>query len=180
MTTRQTIRAAMAATPETHAATLFGERKAGSKWGRAFSRDDWAALLPRWQRYEPPETVRQEGCTYLRTGIGDLFAGATLGAVPWAVVERAGLDGYCEAVTGSHGPELQLSRSCIYPGQLPLDGRATVATLILGPHEGADVVFTLHPGEPLAPWNGEHAWREGCEPGETTWDTTAVTAVKLT
>lgn len=178
MTTRQTLSAALAATPETHAATLFGERPAGSKWGRPFTQEDWEALLKRWKRYEPPTAVAQEGCQYFRAPVGDLFPQASLGAVPWATVERLDLYGHVEQAQGPHGPELQMSRSCVWD-VLPLSGRATVATLIVGEHEGAQVVFTLHPGEPLSPFNGE---QRPCLDGrdDVEWDTAATTAVKLT
>jgi hypothetical protein len=177
MTIRETLSAALAATPEAHAATLFGERPAGSKWGREFTREGWEQLLPRWKRHEPPAQVRQEGCQYFRAPVGDLFPRATLGAVPWSLVEKLDLYGRVEEAHGPHGAELQMRRSCV-GDVLPLSGRASYATLIVGEHEGAQVVFTIHPGEPLSPYSGDH---RPCQDGrdDVEWDTAPTTAVKL-
>lgn len=85
------------------------------------------------------------GCRYFSATIADLFPAATLGALAWGDLSE---DEQSRVVTreGAHGPELELpvERDAARP-------RATIATLILGMHEGAQVVFTVHPGAPLRP-----------------------------
>lgn len=145
---RERIEKAWEATPLWHRETLLGERKAGSKWGRDFTIDDWRLLEPQW-RLDTfiSEDVGQPGCTYLTANPtssegGPLFPLATLGAWPWASLtplEQAAV----EEVPGTHGPELQLKAGDSVP--------AVVATLILGVHEGTEIVFTIHPGPALKP-----------------------------
>ena len=136
---------AMAATPSAHATTLFGERKAGSRWGRDFTQSDWEVLLPRWQEFTPAEGVGMPGCSYFACSIGDLFPDATLGAVGWDSLSPL-IQDLVQERSGDHGYELVLPVS-------PLAGypRAVMATLILGPNAGHEVVFTVHPGAPLRP-----------------------------
>ena len=146
--TRLRVEKAWEATPLGHRYTLLGERKAGSKWGRDFTLDDWRVLEPQW-RIDTfvSRDVQQPGCTYLTVlptsaEGGPLFPRATLGAWPWlslTELEQASV----EEVQGAHGPELQLKTHADIP--------AIVATLILGMHEGVEIVFTIHPGPALRP-----------------------------
>ncbi|MEE8615536.1 MAG: hypothetical protein V3T11_10040 [Roseateles sp.] len=150
---------AMDATPVGHRDSLFGERAAGSRWGRAFTENDWETLLPLWQKFDPVEAARMAGCAYYEANIEALFPGATNGALPWGVL-HASQQKHVREVDGAHGKELQLSAEHLS------HSAASMATLIVGPDEGKQVVYTMHPGLPLAPYDGESR--------------TFATAVKLT
>jgi hypothetical protein len=160
------IKAAMAATPAAHAATLFGERKAGSRWGREFTQADWDALLPRWwarTHLEPVkgwEGVYMPECTYFQAHLGALvdapavFPNAKLGAVSWDSLDDSEWK-HVKEQAGPHGPELVFYLRGTEPtthshllGTMPA---TDIATLILGPDEGKEVVYTIHPGLPLRP-----------------------------
>lgn len=125
-----------------HFATLLGERPAGSQWGRAFTEQDFCLD---WREADPGASVRQQGCRYFRLARREFvraFPDATVAAVR-----------YCDLLTeqrarvyrtaGAHGPELRLDLSATAP--------ADEAWLIVGPHQGNDVVFTVHPGPVMAP-----------------------------
>jgi hypothetical protein len=84
------------------------------------------------------------GCSYLFASIRDLFPHATVGALPWETLTGAEQT-HVLSVEGPHGPELQLA---LHGRKAP---RATAATLVLGPNEGSEVVYTIHPGMPLRP-----------------------------
>jgi hypothetical protein len=133
-------------TPRAHRVTLLGERRAGSKWGRGFTLTDWDALLEGWnENTHVALEARMPGCTYFITHIGHLFPDATLGAVPWDSLAPSEREEVVDVV-GPHGPELQLTARA-----LKFKPRAEYATLIVGPDEGLEVVFTIHPGLPLRP-----------------------------
>jgi hypothetical protein len=137
------IEQAMIDTPEKHRATLFGERPAGSKWGRPFTLADWDALLGAWEQFTPTGDASKPGCRYFQASISEAFPDATLGALPYHEARNVSV------AEGAHGPELH----CVVPsGTHAL--RFKYATLILGEHEGREIVFTIHPGEPMAPWDG--------------------------
>lgn len=164
-TNDMSIQQAMTNTPEKHRATLFGERVAGSKWGRSFTQADWDALLGTWEQFTPADGASMDGCRYFQAPIGNMFPDATLGAIPFHEVP---VPNSIRVVEGAHGPELQCP-------ELPSGAHVLCfkwATLILGEHEGAQIVFTIHPGEPLAPWDGRMA-------GERMPLVQAGTAVKL-
>lgn len=145
--TYEMIQQALEDTPEDHRATLFGERPHGSKWGRDFTEEDWATLLGAWSELTPPEEVRMGDCRYFGCRIADTFPKATLGAVAFDELtpER---QREVRKVDGPHGPELQIANYL-------RASRVVDATLVLGPHETPHgtklVVFTIHPGDPLAP-----------------------------
>lgn len=141
--TQQLIQTALDNTPAAHKSTLFGERRAGSQWGRDFTLADWVALLPRWEPINPAPQACLPGCTYYTSLIGDMFAGATLGAVAWQDVPET-LQGQVQVFSDAHGPSLGLRNGLARP-------RADTATLILGPDAGQQVVYTLHPGAVLLP-----------------------------
>lgn len=142
------IQSALDATPMDHRKTLFGERPAGSKWGRGFRPSDWNDLLPRWRVLDGlSEAVRQERCAYYEANVRDVFPFATVGAVPYADLSQSEKE--LAAVTdGPHGPEL------VAPSLATRLRSISVATLILGPHRGLTIVYTIHPGLPLAPFDG--------------------------
>ncbi len=128
-------------TPLDHRKSLLGERPASSQWGRDFTSADLRKL--QWERFEPMHYVVQEGCLYYRADISERFPDAVRGA--FALHAYLGFLDEIFTVEGPHGPELQAA----FDGPLP---RATVATLILGPHDdGKLVVYTVHPGIPLVP-----------------------------
>lgn len=125
-----------------HYATLLGERPAGSRWGRPFTAEDFA--LP-WRATEPPRDTRVEGCRYFvldGQAFAEAFPEATVGAVPYGSLTAA-QRAQVRLATGTHGPELRLPLGTVLA--------ATEAWLIVGPHDGRDVVFTVHPGPVMLP-----------------------------
>ena len=128
-----------------HFATLIGERSFGSKWGRDFTEDD---LALGWREQSPFDAVRQEDCRYFRLApetFARAFPDATLGAVPLCDLSED-LRAKVEAHEGAHGPELRIDRGLVGDLSRPSD-----AWLIIGDHEGSQVIFTAHPGAPLVP-----------------------------
>jgi hypothetical protein len=111
-----------------HFASLLHERPAGSRWGRPFTEADFE--LP-WREAD------LDGAAFARA-----FPAATLGAVPYSrlcAADRAAV----YRVDGAHGPELRIDRMAI--------ARPVEAWLIVGPHDGHEVVFTAHPGPVMLP-----------------------------
>ena len=139
------LKQAWTSTPADHRQSLLGERRTGSKWGRPFTLEDWYALLARWEVFEPEAGIAMPGCTYLRASILHLFPLASLGAIAWEMLDASERERVV-VHAGAHGPELGLlvESGTRAPG-------ATTATLILGPNAGAEVVYTVHPGDPLRP-----------------------------
>jgi hypothetical protein len=125
-----------------HYGTLLGERKAGSQWGRPFAESDWDLPWEEATRLIPDE-VKIPGCRYFRLKrLKEYFPNATAGAVPLGDFSDEAL-AELRVVRGSHGLELSMPNFHT--------GVALEAWLILGDHEGTEVVFTAHPGKPLAP-----------------------------
>jgi hypothetical protein len=130
-----------------HYDTLLGERPAGSQWGRDFTEADFD--LP-WSEAEVPSALRIDGCRYFRLDpevVKAEFHDATLGAVPFKDLPAA-LIGSIRIEDGAHGSELRAT----VPAEV-FDGLADVteAWIIVGKHDGRDVVFTAHPGPVMAP-----------------------------
>lgn len=122
-----------------HFETLLGERPRGSKWGGEMT-EEILRRLP-WVEDTPHESVAMSGCRYFQCWTKHLFPNATVGAVPlkWLAGVRCDV----AVVEGAHGKELITDAR--------LDVEAHTATLIVGTHEGKEVVFTVHPGDPLLP-----------------------------
>ena len=141
-----------------HFDSLLGERPAGSRWGRAFIEADFA--LP-WREAQPADAVRQPGCRYFVLD-GDAFAvafpRATLGAVPYSSLTDAQRTNVYRA-NGAHGVELRIDTLA--------PGRPAEAWVIIGDHDGDQVIFTVHPGRVMLP----------CPDGQL--DSTQPYAVKL-
>lgn len=122
-----------------HFAGLIQERSSGSKWGevpglKLFTLD--------WQEFTPAPGAAIPGCTYYCASITQEFPDATLGACSLDALKDEQL-AQVQVVRGRHGLELQGPAVRVVTGS---------ATLILGNEEGiGEVVFTVHPGEPLAP-----------------------------
>ena len=145
----ETILQALENTPGDHLETLFGERKAGSKWGREFNLLDLKAM--RWYDHtqEVPQNAVVPNCTYYQALIPPEW-GSCLGAVGYGYLyERE--QAHVVEVTGLHGVELQISMQDVGWTNLSL---TSIATLITGPHDNGEVVYTIHPGHPLAPYKG--------------------------
>ncbi len=127
-----------------HYATLIGERPFGSQWGRDFTEADFE--LP-WVEAEVPAAVRQDGCRYFKLdgdAYRDAFPNATLGAVPFNTLSP-NLQREVRREEGSHGPELRLYAA---ERNIPTTDEAW---LIVGLENGAEVVFTAHPGPVMLP-----------------------------
>ena len=153
--TNPIIKEAVAATKEAipdHYATLLGERKFGSKWGRDFTEADFE--LP-WEETDPPEVTRMPGCRYFKLD-GEAFASAFPDALLGATLLKnlpADLIDKVRIKEGDHGTELRIDLIDIchdieYP---------TEAWLIVGEDNGRQVVFTAHPGPPMVPLSPETA-----------------------
>jgi hypothetical protein len=160
------IRKAWLDTPADHKATLLGERSAGSKWGRPFAEDDFEELVQGWVEHYPDPAMLVVGCRYFWVGIECDFPEATQGAVAWSDLQPS-VRSQVEVVEGDHGPELQLRCR-----QKPV--QADDATIIIGLSEGKQVVFTIHPGWPLRPYDGTPLWSDA-----TGMPNLGETAVKL-
>jgi hypothetical protein len=136
-----------------HYETLLGERKAGSQWGRPFTEDDfnlpWEEDLGTgWLPLADP--ARNPDCRYFRLKPSrEWFPEATVGATR---IDELG-DAMLSAVRVENGPHgLQLVCAGAW-GRI----ETNEAWLIVGEHEGREVVFTAHPGAPLPPLNAKTA-----------------------
>lgn len=135
-----------------HALTLVGPRLRGSTTKHGLE------ILPSDRRLEEMEVadyVRQGGCRYF-----DLFAPELQGevkVVAYQYIAPACVKERVKERVGSHGPELYIDRA---EPEMPV-ARAHNVTVILGPpreYEGFPhgVVYTWHPGSPLAPFDGKN------------------------
>jgi len=115
-----------------HYDTLFGERVVGSKWGFELTPDH---LYGQWRLAEagPIRIYTQETENEF-----------TLGVQPLSITDKTDI---C-IEDGSHGPELVMNVGSIPAEDLP---KTNIMTLIIGPEEDIDVVFTIHPGEATPP-----------------------------
>jgi hypothetical protein len=126
-----------------HYNTLWGERKAGSKWNLELTRpmiSEWE-----WELVEDngPVKIYQAYLSQLNLmfslnvkALGDLTEDERK-----QIIIRY----------GAHGPEL-----VVESGNEVSDIPTNIATLIIGPHEDiGDIVYTIHPGNPMPP--------HGCE-----------------
>jgi len=132
-----------------HFATLLGERPFGSQWGRGFTEADFGLD---WREESPPDAVKMEGCRYFRLAheaFTRAFPGASLGAVAFCDLPED-LRARVEVAEGAHGPELRIHQGIVGRLVEPFE-----AWLIIGDHEGHQVIFTAHPGLPLAPYRGQ-------------------------
>lgn len=132
-----------------HWDTLLGERPAGSQWGREFTEADFAlAWVDKTDTL--PASVKQEGCVYLNLSgaqVHEHFPAANVGAIPLNLLSEAELE-KVRIRNGAHGPELVIESSDFVDS----DGRYPVeAWVIIGKHDGEDVVFTAHPGPVMKP-----------------------------
>jgi len=130
-----------------HFATLLGERPAGSQWGRDFTDADWE--LP-WQEQQDPGPCAVPGCRYFRLdaeAVAQAFPRATVQAIPMSELDIE-TQRLVEPREGAHGPELAIKRSKM-PLETPQGPQE--AWIILGDHEGQEVVFTAHPGPLMMP-----------------------------
>lgn len=127
-----------------HYNTLWGERRAGSKWNLELTRpmiSEWD-----WQLVQQngPVRIYQAGVSQL----GLMFNINVKALGDLTEDERKLL----LIRDGDHGPELAIDTSA---GDLE-DLQTNIATLITGPHEDmGDVIYTIHPGNPMPP--------HGCE-----------------
>lgn len=145
-TINQTIANAFAATPEDYLQKTLGMRNpdldttAGSFFAVPQTID--SLIAADWQEFDPG-AARFGTCRYFKAPIVGY-----LGIVPLSMLD--GQDGYELQVAEAHGgaiagmAELQV-RSAFGPEQV------LESTLIIGEHEGQTVVFTFHPGLPIAP-----------------------------
>jgi len=131
-----------------HFETLLGERPAGSKWGQAdqmgyfhlkedggFQELHFEILS--WEEFTPAEGIAMKGCRYFRTDISEFFPQAMNAA---CTIEELPDGTEIRVIKGAHGWELVADMEPV---------STSVATLIIGPHEGSDIIFTVHPGEPM-------------------------------
>lgn len=131
-----------------HFSTLIGERPAGSQWGRPFAEDDFS--LP-WKQATLDGPEINPSCRYFRLNAWDMrraFPAATVGAIPLTDVAAPFLE-YVTKRSGAHGPELCIPARVL--GHESAAVRASEAWLIVGPHEGSEVIFTAHPGPLTVP-----------------------------
>ncbi len=89
-----------------------------------------------------------DGCTAY--GFVSIAAGGKLGAIPLKDAVGWSADIKIRQGVGKHGPELYLD----VPAKDAYMPETTHFTVILGDHEGQQVVFTWHPGDPLPPFDG--------------------------
>ena len=122
----------------THFASLLGERKAGSKWGGMWTEDDFYNRS--WCEFEPAVGVKMSGCHYYKCDILQSFPNATVGAIPLDDANRQGM--LVKVAQGTHGAELQ--------SESILEVKTDEATMIVGDEGGKQVIYTIHPGQPLA------------------------------
>ena len=129
------IRNALKATKKhmpTHYKTLFGEREAGSRWGLELTPDhlhgDWIQILAKpvqiWQMESNLEFENQ--C--------------------WTIAEVAAVAGVEDIYVfeGKHGPELRT-------GRMLGSTTTNTVTIIIGVEGDQEVVYTIHPGDPMTP-----------------------------
>ena len=132
-----------------HYANLLGERQAGSKWNGEMTEE----ILMSLEWHDNTGVIHPEakipGCKYYVAYIRDVFPKATVGAVALHHfdndVEAAGDYRGIEVVDGAHGKELHGR------GITDWASHTHVATMIVGEETGTRVIFTVHPGCPLAP-----------------------------
>jgi len=134
-----------------HFHTLLGERKSGSTWGREFTEEDFFGL--RWQ--DDTERciklgVGREGCKYYWATSFTAFPEARKKAVKLQWFRKNNMMWKIKVAEGAHGPELQCDDFNIVDLFATESSYTTeTATMITGEHEGMEVIFTIHPGEPL-------------------------------
>lgn len=126
-----------------HFNTLLGERKAGSKWNGDMTEDKLMSLEWNDNTGAMDPMCMMLGCHYYVAHTNDLFPGATVGAISLYDARMMGLE--IKYVVGTHGPELQAKSAWadIYPTK--------ISSMIVGEEAGKQVIFTVHPGLPLAP-----------------------------
>jgi hypothetical protein len=123
----------------THYASLLGERKAGSKWSGEWTEAHFFSRA--WTEYEPAEGMKMPGCHYYMASIAQSFPSAYVGAISLEEAQRMHMD--IVVAQGTHGPELQTASI--------LQVATDIATMIVGDEAGVQVIYTVHPGTPLAP-----------------------------
>ena len=127
-----------------HYNTLWGERKAGSKWNLELTRP----MISEWDW----ELVQQNGPVRIyQAGVSQL--GLMFNINVKALGELTEDERKQILIRdGSHGPELAMDNGGNEVDDIPTN----IATLITGPHEDmGDVIYTIHPGNPMPP--------HGCE-----------------
>lgn len=120
-----------------HFNSLLGERPAGSKWGGEMTEEILRDL--RWEETFPAQEVCFGTARYYYAVIDKVFPAAVDAAAPLKDIPTDVI----RVQEGAHGKEL------VADGIDPVP--TMIATLIVGEHQGSWVVFTAHPGHPLAP-----------------------------
>lgn len=129
---------AFAATPAAYLERCFAQRNPGpSQAGSCFStaQDVESMLAVEWAPYEHPALMA--GCSAYRAPIGGSVGLVQLSqldpSTPVRLDDSKNTGKVCAVVGGVRSEEKDFT------------------VLILGPHEGSEVVYTFHPGEPIAP-----------------------------
>lgn len=120
-----------------HFATLLGERKSGSKWGRGITEGDILLFAEKAVDVTTgtDSAVREEGCRYFKFDITSLCPKAVENYAPAGELE------HCYVMDGAHGPELVSDEVKVRP--------AKIGHFITGPLRedlSIDIVYTVYPG----------------------------------
>lgn len=120
-----------------HFATLLGERKSGSKWGRGITEADILLFAEKAVEVtsDTDPSVKKNGCRYFRFDITSLCPKALENYAPAGELE------HCYVMDGAHGPELVSDEVKVRP--------AKIGHFITGPlrdDPSVHIVYTLYPG----------------------------------
>ena len=136
--------------PNDHIDTLLGQRNSGSQWAEHMICKDVEEIRQIWSKAEIVQV--KNGCTYAR-----LESSTPLGKIGYATVTQLNDDAEVVVEEGAHGLELRLVGVGV-----GAEASTTEANIIIGEHEGEEVIFTCYPGPvtdkiPDTFWEGKSA-----------------------
>ena len=124
-------------------------RQVGSRFAARQTEATLIAFAAFAKEFTPPDGVGVEGCHYYKLPIDGLVRMVALADIPqdWRVLLT---DPKRTVGTNGGGVSAEITDAIMVCANPEIGLVSRTSTLIIGPDNGAEVVYTVHPGEPIA------------------------------